>query len=110
MKKSISIITAVSMTVLSALSFKSSSVTAEAKQPVEIVSLRSECGKYFDNGDGSITGFVGTSSLHYLDNNEWKDIDNTLILDENGYFKNKCNSTKVELSRNVQSENTQNLG
>ena len=111
MKKSISIITAVSMTVLSALSFKSSSVTAEAKQPVEIVSLRSECGKYFDNGDGSITGFVGTSSLHYLDNNEWKDIDNTLILDENGYFKNKCNSTKVSIPSTIDvssSDNKQN--
>ena len=99
------------MTVLSALSFKSSSVTAEAKQPVEIVSLRSECGKYFDNGDGSITGFVGTSSLHYLDNNEWKDIDNTLILDENGYFKNKCNSTKVSIPSTIDvssSDNKQN--
>lgn len=99
------------MTVLSALSFKSSSVTAEAKQPVEIVSLRSECGKYFDNGDGSITGFVGTSSLHYLDNNEWKVIDNTLILDENGYFKNKCNSTKVSIPSTIDvssSDNKQN--
>lgn len=111
MKKSISIVIAVSMTVLSALSFKSSSVTAEAKQPVEIVSLRSECGKYFDNGDGSITGFVGTSSLHYLDNNEWKNIDNSLILDENGYYKNKSNSTKVSIPSTIDvssSDNKQN--
>ena len=76
-------------------------VSAINSAPSEIVSLRSECGKYFDNGDGSITAYVSTSAIHYFENNEWKNIDNTLILDENGNLSNKSNSTKITIPSNL---------
>lgn len=65
--------------------------------PIEILSLRTENGKYFDNGDGTITGYISTASLHYYDNNEWKNIDNSLVMDEYGNLCNKSNATKLTI-------------
>ena len=80
------------------------------KEPIEIISKRSEYEKHFDNGDGTITAFVNTAPLHYSDNGEWKEIDNTLIPDNSGNYVNKNNSMKVTLSSetSVKSINTNN--
>jgi endoglucanase E len=68
------------------------------KDPIEIVSKRSEYEKYFDNGDGTVTAIINTVPLHYLDNGEWLEIDNTLTLNESGNYINKSNSMNVTLS------------
>ena len=83
---------------------------ALGKEPIEIISKRSEYEKHFDNGDGTITAFVNTAPLHYSDNGEWKEIDNTLIPDNSGNYVNKNNSMKVTLSSetSVKSINTNN--
>lgn len=69
------------------------------KDPIEIVSKRSEYEKYFDNGDGTVTAIINTVPLHYLDNGEWLEIDNTLTLNESGNYINKSNSMNVTLSQ-----------
>lgn len=66
--------------------------------PVEVVSMRSEYEKHYDNGDGTYTAYIDTVPLHYYENGEWLDIDNTLIQDENGNYVNRSNSMKVTLS------------
>ena len=71
---------------------------ALGKEPIEIISKRSEYEKHFDNGDGTIAAFVNKAPLHYSDNGEWKEIDNTLIPDNSGNYVNKNNSMKVTLS------------
>lgn len=83
---------------------------ALGKEPIEIISKRSAYEKHFDNGDGTITAFVNTAPLHYSDNGEWKEIDNTLIPDNSGNYVNKNNSMKVTLSSetSVKSINTNN--
>lgn len=83
---------------------------ALGKEPIEIISKHSEYEKHFDNGDGTITAFVNTAPLHYSDNGEWKEIDNTLIPDNSGNYVNKNNSMKVTLSSetSVKSINTNN--
>lgn len=67
-------------------------------EPVEVVSMRSEYEKHYDNGDGTYTAYIDTVPLHYYENGEWLDIDNTLIQDESGNYINKSNSMKVTLS------------
>lgn len=74
------------------------SVFATEKEPVEIISLRSEYEKHFDNGDGTITAFVSTEPLHYYKDGEWVEIDNTLIFDENGKYINTSNPMNVTLA------------
>lgn len=76
----------------------SSFVYAEEKNPIEITSLRSEYEKHFDNGDGTITAFIDTVPLHYYENGEWIEIDNTLIQDEYGNYVNTSNSMDVTLA------------
>lgn len=66
--------------------------------PVEIISERSEYGKHYDNGDGTFTAFVNTAPIHYYDNGQWNDIDNTLEKNEDGDYVNRSNSLNVKLS------------
>ena len=67
-------------------------------EPAEVLSMRSEYEKHYDNGDGTYTAYIDTVPLHYYENGEWLDIDNTLIQDENGNYVNRSNSMKVTLS------------
>lgn len=71
---------------------------AQEPEPVEILSMRSEYEKHFDNGDGTITAFIDTVPLHYKSDGEWLEIDNTLVLDDSGNYVNKSNSMDVALS------------
>lgn len=83
---------------------------ADEIEPVEIISKRSEYEKHFDNGNGTTTAFINTAPLHYYENGEWKEIDNTLVSDSSGNFVNKSNSMKVTLTpeASVQSINANN--
>ena len=72
--------------------------SAQESEPVEILSMRSEYEKHYDNGDGTITAFIDTVPLHYNVDGEWIDIDNTLVLDEFGNYVNKSNSMDVTLA------------
>lgn len=71
---------------------------AQNHEPIEIVELRSEYEKHYDNGNGTVTAFINTVPLHYYDNGEWIEIDNTLIQDEAGNYVNKSNSMNVTLA------------
>ena len=48
-------------------------------------SLRKENEKHFRMSDGSYIAAVYPEAVHYLEDDEWKDIDNTLTLTEDGY-------------------------
>ena len=54
------------------------SAAAENAVPVEIVSMREEGVKYFDKGNGHYTAALYGTPVHYQENGEWKEIDNTL--------------------------------
>jgi len=77
--------------------FNSSIINAKAQDPTEIISLRSEYGKQFDNGNGTITSYINTVPIHYWNNGEWIEIDNSLILDENGNYTNKSSSFNITI-------------
>ena len=86
MKKSISLITALTVSLFSFSTMSSSGASAKANEPVEILSLRSEYWKHFDNGDGTMTSYVNTAPIHYLEDGEWVEIDNSLVIDENNNY------------------------
>lgn len=95
----ISAITAVSM-----IFNTGSGIFAEEKEPVEIISLRSEYEKHFSNSDGTKTAFISTAPIHYFENGTWEEIDNTLCLDKNGNYTNAKNSMDVTLAANASSK------
>ena len=103
----------VSLIIVSAvLSFTTSSLfpskmCAEGKDVAEIVSLRSEYGKQFANDDGTITSYINTVPIHYFEDNEWKEIDNTLIKDKNGDYTNKSNSYNIHLPSSMTVDDTE---
>lgn len=76
--------------------FKANAI--ENIEPVEITSMRSEYEKHYDNGDGTYTAYIDTMPLHYYEDGKWIDIDNTLVLNQNGDYVNKSNSMIVTLS------------
>ena len=96
-KRIISILTATAIIPLSTSVVFSDTLIATGKEQVEIVSLRSEYGKQYDNGDGTITSYVNSVPIHYLKDGEWNEIDNTLIMDSDGNYTNKSNSFSVSL-------------
>lgn len=57
LKKGLSVLTTISILFLTVSNVCSSAVSADG--PVEILSLRSEYGKHFNNGDGIIYIIVG---------------------------------------------------
>ena len=110
LKKGLSVLTTISILFLTVSNVCSSAVSADG--PVEILSLRSEYGKHFNNGDGTITAYINTVPIHYWQNNQWMDIDNTLVLDEYGNYTNESNSLSVtipsQLSVNNDEAKTEN--
>ena len=58
-------------------------------------SLRKENEKHFRLSDGSYIAAVYPEPVHFSDNGEWVDIDNTLVATESGY-KNKANGFSVD--------------
>lgn len=63
----------------------------------ELINLRKQREKHFLNKDGTITACMYDHDIHYLENGEYKEIDNTLV-EENDYITNKSNDFKVEFS------------
>ena len=63
----------------------------------EIISLRKAKEKHFLCDDGTFKAFCYKDDIHYLDNGEYKEIDNTLIKQDNKYV-NKSNNLKISFS------------
>ncbi len=97
MKKCISIITALTVSLFSVSMVSSSNVFAETNEPIEILSLRSEYGKHFDNGNGTRTSYVSTVPIHYLENGEWKEINNSLVMDNVGNYTNVSSPLNISI-------------
>lgn len=92
-------IIATSLTMIMTLGFTAaqccSSAFAGEKEPTEIVSLRSQYEKHFDNGDGTCSAYINTVPIHYLDGDEWVEIDNSLISDGKGNYTNSSSDLHV---------------
>lgn len=74
-------------------------VSAIAEQPFEVLSMRSQYEKHYDNGDGTYTAIIDTAPIHYNnENGEWVEIDNTLIQNDDGSYTNAKNSMNVTLT------------
>lgn len=97
-KKCFTIISSLVFTATTGIICPFNTKAIEDIEPVEVVSMRSEYEKHYDNGDGTYTAYIDTVPLHYYENGEWLDIDNTLMQDENGNYVNRSNSMKVTLS------------
>lgn len=65
----------------------------------ELINLRKEREKHYLNEDGTITAYMYNEDIHYLDNGEYKEIDNSLI-EESEYITNKNNNFKIKLYKN----------
>lgn len=67
----------------------------------ELIEKRERDKKYFLNSDGTTTVEIHSSSIHYLDAGVWRDIDNTIILDESTpekSLRNKANGMTVRFA------------
>lgn len=75
--------------------------TSEEPQIIsELTEKRDEVTKYFAMSDGTIKACIYPQNIHYMDDGEYKEIDNTLEQsNENGknYYKNKKNSFSVRI-------------
>lgn len=98
MKKCLTIISGLVFTATTWIICPLNTRAIEDIEPVEVVSMRSEYEKHYDNGDGTYTAYIDTVTIHYYKNGEWLDIDNTLIQNETGNYVNRSNSMKVTLS------------
>ena len=99
-KKIISFASCVSILVFSLITSSShKKVSAIAEQPFEVLSMRSQYEKHYDNGDGTYTAIIDTVPIHYNDENgEWVETDNTLTQNDDGSYTNAKNSMSVTLA------------
>ena len=65
----------------------------------EIESLRDEYSKYFRCEDGSFVAAVYNAPIHYKENGEWKEIDNTLVANDSVEKTASVNSTKYAVTK-----------
>lgn len=93
-KKYLSVLTAVSLSLIAVTGAYSN---AAEKEITEVTTKRSEYRKVFNNGDGTYTAYTNTAPIHFLDNGEWTEIDNTLVDNGDGFYTNKNNSFSVSL-------------
>jgi len=80
----------------------------EEKSPIafEVTEEREENVKVYQREDGTYTVFASAVPIHYEENGEWKDIDNTLVEKEvsgKAILTNKSNSYKVEIPESLSS-------
>lgn len=84
----------------------------EAKIIGEDVSKRKKNIKHFLKDDMTFEAVIYPFAVHYEDNGEWKDIDNTLFEtvdeDKNEVLKNKSNDFQVKVSKKVNSKKNGN--
>ncbi|MDD1505808.1 DNRLRE domain-containing protein [Lysinibacillus sp. CNPSo 3705] len=71
------------------------------KKPIELVELRTENAKTFDNLDGTYTAEIAQEPIHYQDKQgNWEEIDNSLVETNNGKtVTNKANDFSVEIDK-----------
>ncbi len=72
----------------------------EAEILYEVKEKRDEYTKVYKKSNGVYTAVMTEEPLHYLDDGEWKEIDNSMILDGNLYT-NLSNLFNVELPKNI---------
>ncbi|MGE8001783.1 DNRLRE domain-containing protein [Lysinibacillus sp. NPDC093190] len=74
---------------------------SEEKEPIELVELRTENAKTFDNLDGTYTAEIAQEPIQYKDKQgNWKEIDNSLVETNNGKtVTNKANEFSVEIDK-----------
>ncbi len=87
-----------------------SGIFADEKEPVEIISKRSQYEKHYDNGNGTTTAFINTAPLHYYENGQWCEIDNSLELNESGDYVNKSNSMDITLASSASPKTANTIG
>lgn len=77
------------------------------KSPIvgEVTDKRDENTKVFERRDGSYTAVITSEPIHYEDNGEWKEIDNTLFK-TNNKITNKENSFSVDFPTSIDSNST----
>ena len=63
----------------------------------EITDKREENVKVYKTNFGGYSAYISSVPLHYLDNGEWKDIDNSLSQNDDGTFSNAANGFEVNL-------------
>lgn len=99
-KRIISFVSCVSIFAFSLITPSSNKkVSAIAEQPLEVLSMRSQYEKHYDNGDGTYTAIIDTVPIHYNnENGEWVEIDNTLTQNDDGSYTNAKNSMNVTLA------------
>lgn len=56
------------------------------------MSKRTAYEKHYDNHDGTTTALIHSTPLHYLDDGEWRDINNTLMPGQDNNYVNTSNS------------------
>lgn len=77
------------------------------KSPIvgEVTDKRDENTKVFERRDGSYTAVITSEPIHYEDNGEWKEIDNTLVK-TNNKITNKENNFSVDFPTSIDSNST----
>lgn len=63
-KKCLSVVSSLAFTLTTFMLYPLNANAKETLNPVEIVSLRSEYGKHYDNGDGTYTSYIDSAPLH----------------------------------------------
>ncbi|MCR5111843.1 MAG: hypothetical protein K6B38_13235 [Ruminococcus sp.] len=104
-KKLFSILTVVAISLCTVSSTYSDNMTVLAKEAQEITSKRTAYSKVFDNGNGTYTAYSNAAPIHYITNDGWKEIDNTLSEESEDYFQNKENSFKVLIPKKFSLDN-----
>lgn len=81
------------------------STQQEGKSPIvsEVVSERDAFKKVFEREDGSFTAIISSGPVHYFEDGEWLEIDNTLT-ETNGTITNESNSFSVDLPSEITSD------
>ncbi len=77
----------------------------EEKSPIvsEVVSERDAFKKVFEREDGSFTAIISSGPVHYFEDGEWLEIDNTLT-ETNGTITNESNGFSVDLPSEITSD------
>ena len=97
------VVNAVEKTDTSSQSVETASTPEEAEIISELTEKRDETTKYFAMSDGTTKACLYPQNIHYLDDGEYKEIDNTLVKDTKDgktYYKNKKNSFSVTIPEN----------
>lgn len=85
----------------------SSANKAEGKILSEVIEKRQANIKQFFKDDGTFEAAIYPQPVHYQENGQWKDIDNTLLEqtdeDNNPVLVNKNNDVKIRIAKNVKS-------